>query len=89
MEVDQAGGSSLSTSAKRYAFTNEENIVVQAIDGSLTAEQLDLFLHDYGVLFGATSVATIEPESRVSVGWTKNGDVYTEPKVEPAPVEIA
>lgn len=36
-----------------YAFINAEMIVVNAIGGSLTPEQLEMFERDYRVLFGA------------------------------------
>jgi hypothetical protein len=55
---------------KRYAFTNADGIVVNLIVGNLTPEQQQLFLRDQAVLFGATQVIEVEPDTAVWIGGT-------------------
>lgn len=44
-----------------FAFVNAEMVVVQAIGGDLSPEQVATFEHDYGILFGAEfSVPVLE-----------------------------
>ena len=50
----------------RYAFINSEGIVVNVIVGILNDYEVDLFLRDYRILFGAERVITIG-DSSVSV----------------------
>ena len=47
----------------RYAFINSEGIVVNVIVGILSDAQIDLFLQDYRILFGAERVITIADDS--------------------------
>lgn len=71
-----------------YAFTNENNEVVQAIKGSLNAEQQAIFLRDYEKLFGATSIIEVDESVSVWIGGTydPSSGVFTPPpSPEPEP----
>lgn len=47
----------------RYAFLNQDGIVVNSIAGELTAQQQAAFLADYSVLFGATQIVAVDDET--------------------------
>ena len=68
----------------RYAFLNQDSIVVNTIVGELTPEQLGIFLDDYAKLFGATQVIPVDDTTPVWIGGS-----YTEgqflPPAEPEP----
>jgi hypothetical protein len=58
----------------RYAFINSEGIVVNVIVGILNDDEVDLFLRDYQILFGAERVIPVGDDS-VSVF---SGGIYNE-----------
>jgi hypothetical protein len=71
-----------------YAFLNQDGVVVQAITGSLSAEQQAQFLHDYGLLFGASSVVEVAPDVIVWIGGLYSDGQFippTVPELEPQP----
>jgi hypothetical protein len=79
----------------RYAFLNQDSIVVNTITGELTAQQQAAFLADYSVLFGATQIVAVDDDS-VAI-WS--GGIYDnergfqppptpEPEPEPEPVIV-
>ena len=47
----------------KYAFLNQDSIVVNTITGELSAEQQAAFLADYSVLFGATQIVAVDDDS--------------------------
>jgi len=65
----------------RYAFLNQDSIVVNTIVGQLTAEQQAAFIADYSVLFGATQIVAVEDDS-VAI-WS--GGAYTDGQFQPPP----
>jgi len=67
----------------RYVFLNADGVVVQAIAGSLTQEQVESFLSDYRVLFAAESVVEV-PDDATKV-WI--GGTYEQGAFIPAVVE--
>jgi hypothetical protein len=72
----------------RYAFINAEGIVVNLIDGTLSAAQQAQFLRDYGILFGAVAIVQVDAETPVWVGGSYTDGVFTpapEPQPEPLP----
>ena len=72
----------------RYAFTNADGIVVNVIVGSLTPEQQQLFLRDQAVLFGATQVIEVEPDTAVWIGGSyTDGQFLPPPQPEPEVIE--
>jgi hypothetical protein len=74
----------------RYAFLNQDNIVVNTIVGELTAQQQTDFLRDYSVLFGATQIVAVDDDSVAiwSGGTYADGQFLPPPQPEPAPVVI-
>ena len=52
------------------AFLKSSNVVVQVIVGELDANQQAVFLRDYAILFGATSLVTTDQS--VWIGGTYN-----------------
>jgi hypothetical protein len=68
----------------RYAFLNQDSIVVNTIVGDLTPEQLSRFLDDYAKLFGATQVVAVDAETAVWIDGSYTDGVFT-PAPEPAP----
>ena len=71
----------------RYAFLNQDSIVVNTITGELTAQQQAAFLADYSVLFGATQIVAVE-DAAVAIwsgGKYENGEFLPIP--EPVIVE--
>jgi len=76
---------------KRYAFTNAEGRVVQAISGSLNESQRAQFLRDYAILFGATSAIELADDAvRVWIGGTytpEEGFLPPPPPPEPEVIE--
>ena len=70
----------------RYAFLNQDSIVVNVIVGELTPEQLGIFLDDYAKLFGATQVIPVGDEQPVWIGGAYTGGVFAPPPApEPLP----
>jgi hypothetical protein len=70
----------------RYAFLNQDSIVVNTIVGDLTPEQLSRFLDDYAKLFGATQVVAVDAETAVWIGGSYTGGEFLPPaEPEPAP----
>ena len=63
-----------------YAFTNADGIVVQAITGTLNADEQARFLRDYAILFGATAIIEVEGGTSVWIGGT-----YTDGQFQPPP----
>ena len=78
MEPSLSGGN-----MKRYLFLNQDNVVVHLIQGDHSQEVLDIFLHDFGILFNAVSVHEVGLDSDVWIDWTLEGDTF----VKPAPIE--
>ena len=71
----------------KYAFTNADGIVVQLITGSLNATQQEMFLRDYSILFGATQVIEVEPDTAVWIGGSyTDGQFLPPPQPEPEPI---
>ena len=69
-----------------YAFTNANGIVVQAITGTLNADEQARFLRDYAILFGATAIIEVEQGTSVWIGGAYTDGVFTEPpQPEPLP----
>lgn len=70
----------------RYAFINVESIVVNVIDGALSAAQQAQFLHDYSVLFGAVAIIEVDETTAVWIGGSYTEGVFQAPPVpEPEP----
>ena len=71
----------------RYAFLNQDSIVVNTIVGQLTAEQQAAFIADYSVLFGATQIVAVEDDSVAihSGGTYADGQFLPPPTPEPEP----
>jgi hypothetical protein len=70
----------------RYAFLNQDSIVVNVIVGELTPEQLGGFLDDYAKLFGATQVIPVGDDQAVWIGGSYTGGEFLPPaEPEPAP----
>lgn len=67
---------------KRYLFVNEQNTVVHLIEGNHSPETLDMFLHDFGILFGAVGYEEIDLPSDVWLDWTFDGSEFSKPVVE-------
>ena len=71
---------------KTYAFTNTDDIVVQAVVGLLNPEQQAQFLRDYAILFGAVAIIEVEPDTKVWIGGTYTDGVFAPPpQPEPLP----
>jgi hypothetical protein len=70
----------------RYAFLNEDNIVVNTLVGDLTTEQQATFLADYAVLFGATQIVTVEDDRAIWSGG-RYANAQFSPPVQPDIVE--
>jgi len=68
-----------------YAFINADLVVVNAIGGDLTPQQLALLEHDYGILFGAEFSVPVFAETTVYVGGRYNPDTGEFSQPEPAP----
>ena len=68
----------------RYAFLNQESIVVNTITGELTAQQQAAFLADYSVLFGATQIVAVD-DSAVAI-WS--GGKYEDGQFVPPPEPV-
>lgn len=47
----------------RYAFLNQDNIVVNTIEGQLSERQQADFLRDYAALFGATQIVPVSDDT--------------------------
>lgn len=70
----------------RYAFINAQDVVVNVIEGELSAAQQAQFLSDYGILFGAVAVIEVDAETPVWVGGSYTDGVFQAPPVpEPEP----
>ena len=71
----------------RYAFLNQDSIVVNSITGELTAQQQAAFLADYSVLFGATQIVAVSDDSVAihSGGAYLDGQFLPPPQPEPEP----
>jgi hypothetical protein len=67
----------------RYAFLNQDSIVVNVIVGDLTPEQLSGFLDDYSKLFAATQVVAVEQTTPVWIGGTYAEGVFAPPPAQP------
>lgn len=69
-----------------YAFTNADGTVVQAITGTLNADEQAQFLRDYAILFGAVAIIEVEQGTSLWIGGTYTDGVFTEPpQPEPLP----
>jgi len=64
---------------KTYAFTNTDDIVVQAVVGLLNPAQQAQFLRDYAILFGAVAIIEVEPDTSVWIGGAYTDGVFTPP----------
>jgi hypothetical protein len=72
-----------------YAFTNADGTVVQAITGTLNADEQARFLRDYAILFGATAIIEVEQGTSVWIGGTyTDGQFQPPPQPEPVPEVI-
>jgi hypothetical protein len=73
----------------RFAYLNADGIVVQLTSGDLTPDQHDLFLRDYGVLFGAVSCVRVEDDRAIWIGGSyTDGTFSAPPEPEPLPEVI-
>jgi hypothetical protein len=79
----------LSTSLKNYVFIDEYSIVVQAIVGDLSTQDLESFLAVYRDLFGAVAYVENVSKSEVGVGslYLDDGTFMQPPGEEPDLVE--
>ena len=68
-------------SDKRYVFTNADDVVVQAIDGDLSEFDLEIFMRDYDLLFGAKAVYISEPSIGIMAGWTLVDGEFVKPEI--------
>ena len=69
-----------------YAFTNADGTVVQAITGTLNADEQARFLRDYATLFGAVDIIEVEQGTSVWIGGTYTDGVFAPPpQPEPLP----
>jgi hypothetical protein len=76
----------LSMSHKGYAFINAESVVVQLITGALNPSQQAQFLQDYGTLFGAVAIVSVEQDTVVYIGGSYTEGVFAlPPQPEPLP----
>ena len=75
---------------KKYAFTNADGIVVQAITGTLNPAQQAQFLRDYATLFDATAIIEVEQGTSVWIGGTYDSaqGFLPPPQPEPTPEVI-
>jgi hypothetical protein len=74
----------------RFAFVTSDNTVAQVIAGDLDVSQLDQFLRDYAVLFGATSyVEVADTGAVIYIGGTYNpvDGTFAQPYTPPPPEE--
>jgi hypothetical protein len=72
-----------------YAFTNADGTVVQAITGTLNADEQARFLRDYATLFGAVAIIEVEQGTSVWIGGTyTDGQFQPPPQPEPEPEVI-
>jgi hypothetical protein len=71
----------------RYVFISENGVIVNTIVGLLTDDQLDLFLRDYRVLFGAARVIKVADDSiAIYSGGTYNeSEGFLPPPPPPVP----
>jgi hypothetical protein len=70
----------------KYAFINQDGIVVQVIAGVLSPAQQAQFLRDYATLFGATAIIEVEQGTSAWIGGAYTDGVFTEPpQPEPTP----
>lgn len=74
----------------RYAFINADGIVVNLIDGTITAAQQAQFLSDYSALFGAVAIIEVTDGTPVWIGGSYTDGVFNpapqpEPQPEPEP----
>ena len=70
----------------KYAFINQDGIVVQVIAGVLSPAQQAQFLRDYATLFGATAIIEVEQGTSAWIGGAYTDGVFTEPpQPEPLP----
>ena len=68
----------------QYAFINADSVVVNVISGELSKAQQEQFLRDYAILFGATQVIEVGPDTAVWIGGTYTGAEFVPPLPEPA-----
>jgi hypothetical protein len=76
-------------SPDRYAFINDEGVVVNIISGALEESQLAQFLRDYAILFAAVNFVRVEDDAPVWIGGSYDSDSGTftpPPTPEPEPV---
>ncbi len=71
----------------RYAFLNQDSIVVNSIVGELTTQQKAAFLADYSVLFGATQIVAVDDDSVAIYSGGTYADGQFFPPVQPDVVE--
>lgn len=80
-----------STSPKGFAFVNAEMIVVNAIGGNLTPQQVARFEADYRVIFGAEFAIPVYDDTPIYIGGSYDPDSGTfspPPPAEPEPDPI-
>ncbi len=74
--------------SNRYVFLNADGVVVQAIAGSLTSDQVESFLADYRVLFSAESVVEVPDDAtKVWIGGKYEAGAFL-PAVVEEPVYV-
>lgn len=69
----------LRMSHRQYAFVNDAGIVVQVIAGELSEQQQEQFLRDYAVLYGASQIVAVEPDTAVWIGGSYTDDQFLPP----------
>jgi len=75
----------------RYAFINQDGVVVNVIEGVLSEYETSRLLADYRVLFGATSFVIVAPDVPVWSGGSydsTSGVFSPPPSREPEPEPI-
>ena len=72
---------------KNTVFLDGQDRVVQVLVGSLDQQAQAVFLHDYGVLYGAVSLIEVERDVAVWIGgsYTDGQFLPPEPATEPQP----
>jgi hypothetical protein len=66
----------------RFAFINADGIVVNCIVGELNEEQQAQFLHDYGILFGATEIIAVDATTTVWIGGSYTDGAFSPPSTQ-------
>lgn len=67
----------------KFAYLNEESIVVQVIVGDLDEAAHDILLRDYGVLFNAVKCVRVDNDQSVWIGGRYDNETgFTPPPPE-------